>query len=171
MWPPHGSAPGAASDAPRQGTGPVPGTELAPVLCQQPGHEHHELERDVKDDTIGQHAEPSRSKVCLNIRYVTFARLALAGKTPMMVSAWEHRRETWSVELYLQSHVVTIAGGTDRGTRARLRRYARVGVWCRSGSSCIIKIACEFGIAIYPKDSCDGNRQVAGVSYGSRVGS
>jgi hypothetical protein len=35
-----------------QGPRPVPDTELAPVLCQQPGHEHRELERDIKDDTI-----------------------------------------------------------------------------------------------------------------------
>src|SRR6266702_5115712 len=41
-----------------QGTRPVPGTELAPVICQQPGHEHHQWQRDVKNDTIGQHAEP-----------------------------------------------------------------------------------------------------------------
>lgn len=32
--------------------------DLAAVLSQQPGHEQGELERDVKDDTIGQHAEP-----------------------------------------------------------------------------------------------------------------
>src|SRR6185437_6536589 len=41
-----------------QGTRPGPGAELAAVLCQEPGHEHRELERDVKDDTIRQHAEP-----------------------------------------------------------------------------------------------------------------
>src|SRR5208283_5119406 len=32
--------------------------KLAPVLCQQARHEHRKLERDVKGDTIGQHAEP-----------------------------------------------------------------------------------------------------------------
>ena len=37
---------------------PVPGADLAAVICQQPGHEHHQWQRDVKDDTIGQHAEP-----------------------------------------------------------------------------------------------------------------
>ena len=41
-----------------QGTRPVPGADLAAVICQQPGHEHGQLERDVKDDTIRQHAEP-----------------------------------------------------------------------------------------------------------------
>jgi hypothetical protein len=41
-----------------QGAGPVPGAKLAAVLRQQPGHEHRQLERDVKDDPIGQHAEP-----------------------------------------------------------------------------------------------------------------
>ena len=29
------------------------------VLCKQSGHEQGQLERDVKDDTIGDHAEPS----------------------------------------------------------------------------------------------------------------
>ena len=41
-----------------QGTRPVPGADLAAVSGQQPGHEHHQWQRDVKDDTIGQHAEP-----------------------------------------------------------------------------------------------------------------
>jgi hypothetical protein len=28
------------------------------VICEQPGHEHRQWQRDVKSDTIGQHAEP-----------------------------------------------------------------------------------------------------------------
>jgi hypothetical protein len=41
-----------------QGACPVPGADLLAVICQQPGHEQHQWQRDVKDDTIGQHAEP-----------------------------------------------------------------------------------------------------------------
>ena len=33
----------------------VPGAHLAAALRQQSGHEHDQLERDVKDDTTGQH--------------------------------------------------------------------------------------------------------------------
>ena len=41
-----------------QGTRPVPGADLAAVSGQQARHEQHQWQRDVKDDTIGQHAEP-----------------------------------------------------------------------------------------------------------------
>ena len=33
-----------------QGARPVPGADLAAVICQQPGHERHQWQRDVKDD-------------------------------------------------------------------------------------------------------------------------
>ena len=41
-----------------QGTRPVPRAQLAAVSGQQVRHEHRQWQRDVKDDTIGQHAEP-----------------------------------------------------------------------------------------------------------------
>jgi hypothetical protein len=40
------------------GTRPVPGAELAAVSGQQARHEHRQWQRNVKDDTIRQHAEP-----------------------------------------------------------------------------------------------------------------
>ena len=47
-----------------QGTGPIPGADLAAVLGQQARHEHRQLEGDVKGDTIGQHAEPPAGRTC-----------------------------------------------------------------------------------------------------------
>src|SRR6185437_15872136 len=42
-----------------QGTGPVPGAEFLPVLLQEVRNLDHELDRDIKRDTIIEHAEPS----------------------------------------------------------------------------------------------------------------
>src|SRR5712671_5653746 len=41
-----------------QGTRVLPGADLAAVLEQQLRHEQNQWKRDVKGDTIGQHAEP-----------------------------------------------------------------------------------------------------------------
>src|SRR5271165_626444 len=98
-----------------QGTRPVPRADLAAVSGQQLRHEHRQWQRDVKDDTIGQHAKPPEPegilvetsctggsafpgdldacpRVCLYDRYARNARFTLAEKTSISLSSvWLQR--------------------------------------------------------------------------------
>jgi hypothetical protein len=54
-----------------QGAGSVPGAEFLPAFPQEVRNLDHELERDVKSDTVGDHAESSQGRErCLRLMHL-----------------------------------------------------------------------------------------------------
>lgn len=90
-----------------QGAGSVPGAEFLPAFPQEVRNLDHELERDVKSDTIGDHAEPSQGRErCLRLMHL--ARRGSARPGPWR---WLRRWRAFRVRSRLTASMTPRRGG------------------------------------------------------------
>ena len=90
-----------------QGAGSVPGAEFLPAFPQEVRNLDHELERDVKSDTIGDHAEPSQGRErCLRLMHL--ARRGAARPGPWR---WLRRWRAFRVRSRLTASMTPRRGG------------------------------------------------------------